>query len=83
MSKVGKFGKKFKKIFRSLVALISLQQWIPLNKQITLEPKFVENGQKMAELRPNLSRAGQFWPKIFLVFDLSDGFITSKFDSLH
>ena len=37
----------------------------------------------MAELWPNLSRASQFWPKIFLVFDQSDGFITSKFQLLH
>ena len=33
----------------------------------------------MAELWLNLSCAGQFWPKIFLVFDLNDGFIKSKF----
>ena len=79
VSKVGKFGKKFKKLFRSTVALISLQQQIPLNEQITLESKFVEIGQKMAELWLNLSCAGQFWPKIFLVFNLNDGFIKSKF----
>ena len=83
VSKVGKFGKKFKKLFRSIVALISLQQWIPLNEQITLESKFVEIGQKMAELRPNLSCVSQFWAKIFLVFDLNDGFIMSNFHFLH